>query len=543
MDLKQLHEYYLINGIRKAAKLAKTRISTLQKMFNDAGYPIRTKHSPDFDTAMVWHQRYMSGESFTDLELSLNISGRALKRIFESFNFPLKTKEQVQAEKSEKIKSTVRKLHNVDNVMQIPEVVEKLKKTMQEKPASELKATDTKRKATIREKHNTDYYVLTEEFRLKTIDTLLAKHGVDRPSKSPAIIAKRIKTRHERRGSRLEFILGAQGYTLLEQYVGNRITVAGKHYSWRPYRVRHSCGTEFQDDVYMLPRCPKCFPLNRSKDEIELEQWLLSLGYEVEHSSRKLIVNPASGRGFELDITIPKNKIAIEYNGSFYHAGRNDHWLKTDLCLEAGYNLYHVWDYNDKTNVQSRLSTVLGLNTRIFARNTETKELDLATAAEFTKLYHMHGHTLASYAFGLYHDDQLVSVLTLRKNITGVLEIARFCSKHYTQVIGGFGKLLARVRVSFTEPIITYADRDWCPDWRASVYAKSGFKFVGDSGPILRYVNTRTLEVSSRERYQRYKLKELFPALYDDNITAHEILLKANIVPIWNSGNFKFTLP
>ena len=542
MHIEDLYTFYRSHGIRAAAKKAGFRASKLQSMFEDAGYDVRRNVEVSRDDVEKWYSLYQGGMSLPEVEVEVGFNRRRIVREFSCYGFSLRTKEQTQQLKSEKIKATNIANHGVENVMQVPSVVAALKESVKNRTEDQRRCTDEKRKSTSREAHGVDYYVTTDEFKRKSEATYIAKHGVKTPSHVPAIVEKRTKTRMANRATRLTASLAERGYTLLEQYAGNRITVDGKHVSWRPYKVRHECGTCFEDDVYMFPRCPECYPLNRSIAEVELEQWLIGLGEQVEHGNRTLIVNPASGRPYEIDLLLPERKIGVEYNGAFYHAGRKDHGLKTDLCLSAGYKLLHVWDFNNVDAVKARLSAALGYTESIYARNCKVEQIGLDVAAAFTSKYHMQGSTLASYAFGLFHAGDLVSVITLRSSGQCDHEIARFCSKHYIRVLGGFQKLLSAIRKRELGTLLTYVDRDWCPAWEDSVYAKSGFRFQYDTGPILRYVNLRTHEVSPREKYQRYKLQELFPHVYSAGLTAQEILVKVGIVPVWNSGNLRGVL-
>jgi hypothetical protein len=52
---------------------------------------------------------------------------------------------------------------------------------------------------------------------------------------------------------------------------------------------------------------------------------------------------------YELDIYLPKPKIAFEYNGNYWHKeGINKpmgyHQMKTDMCYGMGIRLYHIWE-------------------------------------------------------------------------------------------------------------------------------------------------------------------------------------------------------
>ena len=85
--------------------------------------------------------------------------------------------------------------------------------------------------------------------------------------------------------------------------------------------------------------CPKCFG-NISKQETELQEWL-KVYIDIETNNRSLIAP------YELDIAIPEKKIAIEYNGLYWHSegqgkGYRYHLNKYLACKEKGYRLIPV---------------------------------------------------------------------------------------------------------------------------------------------------------------------------------------------------------
>lgn len=91
--------------------------------------------------------------------------------------------------------------------------------------------------------------------------------------------------------------------------------------------------------------CPKCSASGPSKGEVELQDFVESLGYEIVRNDRSRIYNL---RPMELDVYIPEINKAIEYNGLYWHSSegssRRD-LIKRQLCAEAGIDLLVVWDY------------------------------------------------------------------------------------------------------------------------------------------------------------------------------------------------------
>ena len=82
--------------------------------------------------------------------------------------------------------------------------------------------------------------------------------------------------------------------------------------------------------------CPVCnSERNTSFPEYAIVYYLKKYGLDVLHSYR--------GQGYELDIYIPSKKIAIEYDGSFWHKNKTETDLeKNQKCLNDGIILYRI---------------------------------------------------------------------------------------------------------------------------------------------------------------------------------------------------------
>ena len=88
--------------------------------------------------------------------------------------------------------------------------------------------------------------------------------------------------------------------------------------------------------------CSDCNYANKiSKPELEIQNILEKMGYEIQTSNRK-IIHP-----YEIDIYIPKLRKAIEFNGLYWHYSKKlfrpgYHAQKSNLCREKGIKLLHI---------------------------------------------------------------------------------------------------------------------------------------------------------------------------------------------------------
>lgn len=273
------------------------------------------------------------------------------------------------------------------------------------------------------------------------------------------------------------------------------------------------CGYEHKRtlrNLEMGSRCPKCFPTNiSSSQEIEIEKFLKDLGFDnIERNTRK-IISPK-----ELDLYLPEQKLAIEYNGLYWHEeksiGKNSHLWKTKKCLEQNINLFHIFgdEWEEKKEIiKSMLKHKLNIQERrIFARNCEVKFIENDLAKSFYIENHISGKGSSSkISFGIFFNEELVGCLTLKvpfkRNNYKIIEISRFCTKINISVIGGFGKILKRViewsKDNNFDTITTYADRRF---GEGKVYEKCGFDLIGSTKEDYWYTD-------GRKRYFRTKFK------------------------------------
>lgn len=230
--------------------------------------------------------------------------------------------------------------------------------------------------------------------------------------------------------------------------------------------------------------CPSCFSLGTSRVETELQEFIASIykGWVV-HKDRTIL------KPKELDIVLPDEGIAIEFNGTYWHReekiGKSYHKDKTEAVEAFGYQLIHIKDYDWMKSphiVKSILRSKLGIsNTRIFARKCILK--DIPFPHDFLTLNHIQGSGQpTSINKGLFYNGELVAVATFGKprfSNEAELELIRFCSKLDTTVVGGLSKMLPK-----DKSILSYANRDYSV---GKGYLAAGFKFIRKTDPGLEY--------------------------------------------------------
>jgi len=322
-------------------------------------------------------------------------------------------------------------------------------------------------------------------------------------------------------------------YSLVE-YANSTTKVAikcRKHGVFYQYPRNHSRGNG----------CSKCSH-QVSKGEKEIFDFVSSF-LSCEQSNRKMLENK------ELDIFIPELKVGIEYHGLYFHSDKfrekSYHLDKLLECEEKGIRLIQIFEdeWRDKKEIcKSRLLNLLNFTSyKIFARKCEIREVSAKDAREFLEINHIQGNVNSKVKLGLYHNNELVSLMTfgsLRKNLgqtakEGSYELLRFCNKLNTNVVGGASKLLSYFEKNFhPSEIISYADRRWSD---GNLYKQLNFELVSTSQPNYFYVNRDV-----RENRFKYRKSELVKQGFDPNKTEKEIMEEEGFVRIYDCGTMKF---
>ena len=278
------------------------------------------------------------------------------------------------------------------------------------------------------------------------------------------------------------------------------------------------------------------------KDEI------VSLFSEIEHQQHnREILN-----GMEIDIFIPPLKLGIEYNGLRWHSeefGKDHryHLDKLNKCNEKGIRLIQIFEdewINHREICESKLKQICGLNTnpKIYARKCEIREIsDKTEAYEFLDKNHIQGRTVCTIALGAYYQNNLVGVMTFKKEKEGYWDLNRFATDINYQCVGVGGKLFKYFTRNY--PFIeikSFADRRWTTDHTNNLYTKLGFEFDSYVPPSYRYYNPR---ISKIERFHKFGFrKQHLNKQYGLplTMTEREMTTTLGYTRIWDCGLIKY---
>lgn len=192
------------------------------------------------------------------------------------------------------------------------------------------------------------------------------------------------------------------------------------------------CKSRVSDLENNKMRCEVCNPW-ASNIEIELRRYCESLGYKTEKIKRGTI------NSYEYDIYIPELKIAFEYNGTLWHSSKfkritqSYHRKKVEEALKCGIRVYNLWEYWGLDMCKSIISSKLGKDKKIYARNCKIIELSSEQAKQFVDENHFEGYDHVKLNLALKYNNEIVACMTF-KNRT-VWELSRFCCKKISKKV------------------------------------------------------------------------------------------------------------
>lgn len=468
--------------------------------------------------------------------------------------------------------------------------------------ASKLESVKNKTKKTNIEKWGVDNYTKTDEYKEFMINHNNDKHGVDWYQQSEDFIKKTIKTNLLKRGVEhhtkdnkfKDFLIkkniekwGVDNYTKTDEYKNtmdeyyksskfsedinkqknnNKIKIFDYYNNYNSnYNLIKieldilsltckSCDKQFEinKQLYYLRTkrnmvcCTICNPKNSNNTSIAEKE---VFSYIKSIYDNEIIENYRNG--IELDIYLPDLKIGFEYNGLWYHSEYNKekeyHLNKLNHFDKLDIKTFTIWedDWLYKTDiVKSMISNLLSNNKeRIMARKCKIVELDNTICNNFLENNHLQSKSNSSIRIGLYHDNELVSIMTfgkLRKSlgyksIDGHFELIRFCNKLNTSVVGSASKLLNYFIKNYSpKNILSYADKSRS---NGNLYNKLGFTNIGNTKPNYFWCKNGL-------KYNRYSFRKdiLIKRGYDKNKTENEIMHDLNYYKVYNCGNIKFEL-
>lgn len=322
--------------------------------------------------------------------------------------------------------------------------------------------------------------------------------------------------------------------------------------------------------------CPSCACIT-SKTEQELRELVKQLvpHLEVQNNVRGLIGEFSVRfkgdkerkiiKNAELDIYIPELRLAIEYNGMYWHDVRSKgygyHLGKRQACDRAGIRMMTIWeaDWNDERKrpiIIRMLKNALGVRDErtVYARKCYIAPVAQDVYRAFMNANHVQGYASAKEAkYGLYEHgtDELVACMSFKimKNrdqktlpdgyvLWDMVRYATSCN-----VPGGRSKLFKFLREKFhMDHVQSFLDADY---FTGVSYATGGWVLAEDNQHTLDMWHPKAGR-QSRQAWWHAAIPRtleklgLDASLYDPNLTQNENAYRAGVRFFENSGNRRY---
>lgn len=268
-----------------------------------------------------------------------------------------------------------------------------------------------------------------------------------------------------------------------------------------------------------------------SQGEQAIFEFLQSLASsEILRNTRGILPS-----GQELDLYLPEYKLAIEYDGCYWHSdeykSKNYHFNKSKEARDLGIRLIHIYEnewLDDPNKIKALLQAALRCNKTLYARKCRVTRVQPIETKSFLVENHTQGYRPAQVAYGLYYKDLLVQVMTFSAskynyNTSEALEyeVVRECSLQGYSIVGGVSKLLVAFRQDFSPAkLFSYCDFN---KFNGKSYEACGFVFTGYTGPDMKWL-LKDGRVVNRNPSKNKELKE------------------ASLAKLWGAGSLKYAL-
>lgn len=483
---------------------------------------------------------------------------------------------------------TVKERYGVSTVLKLPENQAKAVK------ASQTDEAWGKRKATNRDRYGADFPAqnpeLKEEYLRRQREknggklafntekqkiTNRKRYGGDSPFSDPAVRSKAQETQRSNNDGKLGFNNDKQRATMMAKYGS-------------PGRLGNPDELERQREKMLElygVQTPCEYPQFLAKAMatiIERHGMLFGSGSVTSKTNSRFAKDIESRLGVKLslekqldgvffDLYSEEHKVLIELNPTVTHNStksftclrmgcpsdcrrhpplrKSYHYDKSKIALKHGYNLIHVYDWDDSNAIEAILEAKLGVEQKkISARKMEMRRISQKEANSFLAKNHIQGASKGqAYCYGLYLENKLLAVATFSKARFGnklQFEFNRYAVARGYRIFGGAEKMFKQFCAEASpDSIVSYVDFNHST--RASFLESLGFTLSHFTGPELSWTKKGSTKRIPATSLLKIGADRLLGTSYgpkaECGMNNEQIMLAEGWVKVYTAGNKVYT--
>ena len=424
-----------------------------------------------------------------------------------------RTKDKQDAINRKREESTLKK-YGVSHISHLSDVKAKKKKSLLEHYGvdnpSKSKTIQDKKKDTFMAKYGVDNPMKSEEIKAKFRDNYIKKYGVDNPFQLDVVKDKIKETNRENLGV---------DYPTQCQEVRNKVRDTFIERYGVPYYFMLS--KEWCEANDSKPNRDFAELLDANNITYNREFRVGKYSYDFKVGDTLVEINPTATHNTHFS---PYGDKSIK--DKYYHRD------KSSCAKDSGYNVIHIFDWDDKDKIINLLKN----RKIVYARKCNIRVVDIDECNQYLMTYHLQGKcNNQTIRLGLYCEDTLVSLMafgTPRYNKKYEYELLRYCTSGV--VIGGANKLFKYFVDNYApSSIISYCDTS---KFSGKVYDTLGFKLDTVNAPSCHWYSMKERRhiTDSLLRMQGYD--RLFKENHGKGTSNEELILARGYLPVYDCG-------
>jgi hypothetical protein len=486
----------------------------------------------------------------------------------------------VQSVKDKKQNTCLEK-YGVHHAMLVSSIKDKVKQTNLEKYGTTHNMNNQETLAKNKEKYGHEYFVCSPGFKDIATKAIKAKYGdhITNVSQVPEVRAKAKDT--------MASLYGTDNYpqshyTNFEfwndvKYIKNNFIINDDQIDYKKAcsffnAAERTIQLHFRDTLGFNIKSRQ----GTSQDELDIIDYIRFLvpDIQIEQGNRSILVyeeiigDDIINRHRELDIYLPEYKLAIEFDGLFWHSlGTNGYTasksenkrkifnlqMKVNMLQQKGIRLLDIWENEWHTPRKqeiwkSMIRAALGKSRRLFARECVVQNITPKEEIKFLVANHIQGYVGgSSHRYGLFYKGILKAVMTFGKarfeNDFTDFELLRFATEKKHTIIGGASKLLTHFQKAEHYPsILSFANKRWSS---GKMYDTLGFALLRTTNPspyyFLNAASGRAPRMLHWTSIQKHNINKLIDN-FDPDLSAEANLFNNGYRKIYDAGQLVYLL-